>query len=73
MAAVNMFPLLTICPPTDFTISIWFKTNTITGGKLIGFRKCANRIKLATYDRHIYMNNAGQIYFGVYPNTVVTS
>ncbi len=58
-------------PPTDFTISIWFKTNTVTGGKLIGFGNAQTGTS-GTYDRHIYMNDAGQIYFGVYPNRVVT-
>lgn len=58
-------------PPIDFTISIWFKTNTVTGGKLIGFGNARTGTS-GNYDRHIYMNNAGQIYFGVYPNAVVT-
>ena len=57
--------------PTDFTISLWFKTNTTTGGKLIGFGNTQTG-QSSNYDRHIYMNNNGQLYFGVYPNTVVT-
>lgn len=57
--------------PNNFTISIWFKTTTTTGGKLIGFG--VNQTGSSyQYDRHLYMNNAGQIYFGVYPNTVRT-
>lgn len=51
--------------PSDFTISIWFKTNSTRGGKLIGF----GREQVGTsgqYDRHIYMNNAGQVYFGIF-------
>jgi hypothetical protein len=57
--------------PGDITVSIWFKTSTVTGGKLIGF----GREQLGSsgqFDRHIYMNNAGQIYFGVYSGTVFT-
>jgi hypothetical protein len=57
--------------PTDFTVSIWFKTSTITGGKLIGFGN-AQTGSSSQFDRQIYMNNAGQIYFGVYPGSVVT-
>ncbi|WP_162915353.1 LamG-like jellyroll fold domain-containing protein [Paraflavitalea soli] len=57
--------------PGDFTISIWFKTATTTGGKLIGFGREQTGAS-GQFDRHIYMNNAGQLYFGVYPNTVVT-
>jgi hypothetical protein len=57
--------------PTDFTASIWFKTATTTGGKLIGF----GREQLGSsgqFDRHIYMNNAGQIYFGIYSGGIFT-
>ena len=57
--------------PTNFTISIWFKTNTLTGGKLIGFGN-GQTGSSGSYDRHLYMNNAGQVYFGVYPGSVVT-
>jgi len=57
--------------PGDFSMSIWFKTSSLTGGKLIGFGN-AQTGSSANYDRHIYMNNAGQIYFGVYPNYVAT-
>jgi hypothetical protein len=57
--------------PTNFTISIWFRTSSVTGGKLIGFGN-AQTGSSGQYDRHLYMNNAGQIYFGVYPNAVQT-
>ncbi|MEO7049848.1 MAG: LamG domain-containing protein, partial [Ferruginibacter sp.] len=57
--------------PNNFTVSIWFRTTTNTGGKLIGFGSSQSAAS-GQYDRHIYMNNAGQIYFGVYPSTVVT-
>jgi hypothetical protein len=56
--------------PSDFTISIWFKT-TVAGGKLIGFGNSQTGTS-GNYDRHLYMNNAGQIYFGVYPGAVRT-
>lgn len=57
--------------PNNFTISIWFKTGTSTGGKLIGFGNAQTGLS-GVYDRHIYMSNSGQIYFGVYPGTVKT-
>jgi hypothetical protein len=57
--------------PADFTLSIWFKTSTVTGGKLIGFGR--EQVGASgQYDRHIYMNNAGQVYFGVYSGVVTT-
>ncbi|MEO6669253.1 MAG: LamG-like jellyroll fold domain-containing protein [Ferruginibacter sp.] len=57
--------------PPNFTISIWFKTSSVTGGKLIGFG-ISQTGQSGQYDRHIYMNNAGQLYFGVYPGSVHT-
>lgn len=58
--------------PTDFTISIWFKTSSATGGRLIGFGR-EQTGSSGQYDRHIYMNNAGQVYFGIYSGTVKTA
>jgi hypothetical protein len=57
--------------PQQFTLETWFKTTTSTGGKIIG---SGNRIlqNSNSYDRHVYMNNAGRLVFGVYPNTVRT-
>jgi hypothetical protein len=57
--------------PNNFTVSVWFKTTSVTGGKLIGFG-VAQTGSSGQYDRHLYMNNAGQLYFGVYPGTVKT-
>jgi sugar lactone lactonase YvrE len=48
----------------SFTISIWFQT-TVAGGKLIGYG--ASQTGSSTYfDRHLYLNNSGQLYFGIY-------
>ena len=57
--------------PSVFTISIWFNTTTVKGGKLIGFGS-AQTGSSATADRHLYMSNSGQLYWGVYPNTYQT-
>ncbi|HEY0059765.1 MAG TPA: LamG-like jellyroll fold domain-containing protein, partial [Flavisolibacter sp.] len=51
--------------PTNFTVSIWFKTTTTTGGKLIGFGSAQTGAS-GSYDRQIWMSNTGQVYFGVY-------
>jgi hypothetical protein len=53
--------------PQNFSISVWFKTSS-AGGKLVGFSNNQTGIS-TTYDRHIYMSNSGQIYFGVWPTT----
>ena len=57
--------------PSNFSTSIWFKTASTSGGYLIGFGNAATGSS-STSDRHIYMNNIGQLYFGVYPGSVVT-
>ncbi|MGY2743981.1 LamG domain-containing protein [Arthrobacter sp. UYCu723] len=51
-----------------FTLEVWFRTST-PGGRLIGWGNTATGTS-TTYDRHIFMNNAGQLVFGVYPGTV---
>lgn len=57
-------------PVNTFTLEIWFKT-TVGGGKLIGWGN--SDIGLAsTYDRHLYLTNAGVLMFGVYPDAVKT-
>ncbi|MCW3106343.1 MAG: C-terminal target protein [Segetibacter sp.] len=55
-------------PPANFTISTWFKTTTTTGGLLIGFSGTQTGSS-PYYDREIYMNNTGQIYFHVFNST----
>ncbi len=68
---VSTTNLFTSPGPTNFTLSVWFKTTTSSGGKLIGYGNSQTGSS-ASYDRHIYMNNSGQIYFGVYPSAVRT-
>ncbi|HEX8546416.1 MAG TPA: LamG domain-containing protein, partial [Cytophagaceae bacterium] len=59
--------------PGDFTISIWFKTASTTGGKLIGFGS-SQTASSGAYDRHIYMTATGTLIFGVgYGYTTTTS
>lgn len=52
--------------PDTFTVSLWFKTTTAKGGKLIGFGNLqtgASRLN----DRHVWMDNQGFIRFGIFP------
>jgi PKD repeat protein len=57
--------------PNSFSIEAWVKTTTTTGGKIIGFGD-SNTGDSGSYDRHLYMDDAGQIIFGVYPGQTVT-
>ncbi|MHA3701164.1 LamG domain-containing protein [Jatrophihabitans sp. YIM 134969] len=56
---------------SSFTESVWFNTTTTRGGRLIGFGNAATGAS-TEYDRQVWMNNSGQLYFGVYPNAVKT-
>jgi hypothetical protein len=61
---------LTASPgPQNFSISVWFKTSS-AGGKLVGFGS-AKTGSSGSDDRHIYMSNSGQIYFGLLPSGVI--
>jgi len=57
--------------PNVFTAEAWFKTTSTSGGKIIGYgnQRTGNS---GSYDRHVYLDNAGHVTFGVYPNGVAT-
>ncbi|WP_199424896.1 LamG domain-containing protein [Actinotalea solisilvae] len=57
--------------PDTFTVETWVKTTSTSGGKLIGFGNNATG-QSTNYDRHVYMDNAGRIWFGVHPGGVRT-
>lgn len=51
--------------PGVFTISLWFKTVTDSGGKLIGFGAKPDTTDAAR-DRQLWMDSLGKVHFGVY-------
>ncbi|MEW2012577.1 MULTISPECIES: PKD domain-containing protein [Microbacterium] len=57
--------------PDTFTIESWVKTSSRSGGKIVGFGSNATGDS-GSYDRHVYMDNDGRIWFGVYPGGVRT-
>jgi PKD repeat protein len=60
--------------PETYTEEAWFKTTTTTGGKILGFGSSPTGTS-GSYDRHIYMQDNGQLVFGVWTgqeNTVTT-
>jgi hypothetical protein len=52
--------------PSTYSMSVWFKTATTSGGLLMGFGSSQTGLSVS-YDRNIYMSNSGQIYFGSNP------
>ncbi len=56
--------------PGVFTISLWFKTVSDSGGKLIGFGQKPDTTDAAR-DRQIWIDTVGIVHFGVYPKAGV--
>ena len=55
--------------PSTFTAEAWIKTTTTSGGKILGFGDAQSGTS-TSYDRHVYMDDAGHLTFGVYPGAV---
>src|SRR4051794_35778976 len=51
--------------PQQFSVEAWFQTISTTGGKIVGFGNAATGTSVA-FDRHVYMDPAGHLVFGVY-------
>ncbi len=49
---------------TDLTVQAWFRTSTTRGGKIIGYGNSQTGTS-SSYDRHVFMDNAGRLHFGV--------
>jgi hypothetical protein len=58
-------------PRDDFSVESWVKTTTTRGGKIIGLGNSTTGSS-TSYDRHIYMDNVGRIWFGVKPGILRT-
>jgi len=59
-----------VASPTTFSLEVWFRTSTSTGGKLIGFESSRNATG-SSFDRHVFMNNSGRIVYGGWATTTV--
>lgn len=69
----NIGSVSKVSQPQRFTIEGWFRTSQ-GGGKLFGLGSSQSGTS-TSYDRHVYMNSAGALSFGVYTNktNVITS
>lgn len=50
--------------PDTFTTQVWIRTSTIRGGRIFGFSDLQTGTS-GHRDRHLYMDNAGRLVFGV--------
>jgi hypothetical protein len=55
--------------PTALSVEIWFRTTTTRGGRLIGLSQDPSGTS-TTYDRNLYMSDAGTLVFAVAPGGV---
>jgi len=60
-----------ITGPNTFSAEAWVRTTSTRGGKILGFGNATTGAS-TSYDRHVYMDNAGHIWFGVYPGSAQT-
>lgn len=64
-----------IAGPQTYTIEVWFKTYSTSGGKIVGFGNRRTGLS-TTYDRHLYVDSSGLVHFGTYngkTQTLVTA
>ena len=59
-----------ISNPTDYTLAAWVKTS-VAGGKILSFGDVSTG-QSGSYDRQIWMSDAGRFYFGVYNGNTQT-
>ncbi|GAB2875422.1 PKD domain-containing protein [Nocardioides pacificus] len=57
-------PKLT-APPSTFSLAIWFRTTSTSGGRLIGYSSSSTGTS-SNYDRHLFLRNDGTVVFGAY-------
>lgn len=68
---VNTTDTVKLNEPYAYTLELWFRTTSTRGGKLIGYGNSRTGIS-SSYDRHLYLNNAGNILYGNYDGAVRT-
>lgn len=76
-SCINTASATAVAGPQVFTVIAWFRAPaTYTdGGKLIGFERPQSGVLTPTagaYDRQLYLDGNGRIWFGVYNNAHVT-
>ncbi len=51
-------------PTSNFSVQAWFRTTTTRGGKIVGYGNSQTGSS-SVNDRHVYMDNAGRLHFGI--------
>lgn len=58
-------------PATSFSVQLWFKTTSKSGGKLAGLEDTRTGVG-SRYDRMLYLTNSGSLVFGTYSGKTST-
>jgi hypothetical protein len=53
-------------PIPSHTISVWFKTNSASGKKIIGIENVQSGQGTSLFDRHLYVGTDSKLYYAVY-------
>jgi len=70
-SCINTSSTTDIAAPQTFTVIAWFRTPNgyTSGGKMVGFERPRTGVSAPTagaYDRQLYMDGQGRVWFGVY-------
>ncbi|OUE27402.1 PKD domain-containing protein [Clavibacter michiganensis] len=57
--------------PDTFSVESWVKTTSTNGGKVVGFGGSSTGTS-GNYDRMVYLDNDGRVFFGVYTGATQT-
>ncbi|WP_448625443.1 PKD domain-containing protein [Geodermatophilus sp. URMC 64] len=60
-----------VAGPQVFSEEAWFQTTSTAGGRIVGFGDAKTGFS-TNYERHIYMDTAGRVLFGVHPGAART-
>jgi len=75
-SCINTTSTTAINAPQSVTVIGWFNGTGTANGKIVGFETPRTGVGVAgnggTYDRHIYVDGNGQVWFGVYNNGFFT-
>jgi|GEM_PF-1577240 len=64
----NVQTATAVANPQTFSLAAWFKTTT--SGSIMGFTNQQGTSGQNTWDRHIWVDAAGHVVYGVYPGSV---
>lgn len=67
----HAFESATRSNPLPYSMELWFRSTSGSGGKLMGFGNATTGTS-SQYDRHVYMTNSGRLVFGAYTGSAQT-